>query len=305
MILNIKDIMGSFIHIKIFVLYFLMTMTNLASESMEGGKNITAFSVDTETSYVCVVKKIEDKLKKHKSKYLWDDYIKVLDELSDKDRYVVCTGSQFTKTKASDKIVVYLRHDIDYDPITALKMAMEEKKRRICSAYYVLPTAHYYGTRTPKGIIRYACMDKLYHQLADSDNELGVHNDLFTMMLEWDIDPIVFQRQELEYYHRNGFKISGCVSHGSWINKLKINNTWIFSEFGKSGVYIYKNKSYEYGKYSLSDFGFSYEGYLFKRDAGFSDISGYPTGETIANKLRLCKIGDRVTILIHPCHWRS
>ena len=47
----------------------------------------------------------------------------------------------------------------------------------------------------------------------------------------------------------------------------------------------------------------AYEGYLLKCNIRLSDISGYDAVELL-KRLRACKPGDRVSLLIHPIHWR-
>lgn len=270
-----------------------------------GGQNHAGFSVDRTTKYEDVLRSCEEWLNKNlHPKYSWDDYLAVLDELKNTDRYIVCSGKDFIKTSAPDKIVVYMRHDIDFDPATALCMAREEHKRGLKASYYVLPTARYYGKQTKTGVQRYADMDKVYRKIQDLGHEIGVHNDLLSMVILWDIDPLEFQKQELEYYRANGFPVVGVVSHGSGVVlSRKLNNTWIFSEFGKKGVYNNNGVAVEYGMHSFKDFGFLYEGYRIGRVRRTSDISGYKTGRGIVDRLKSYKPGDRVSLLTHPVHW--
>lgn len=268
-----------------------------------GGQNRQAFRVDTKTSYEEILDQVRQNTRRAR-KYRWEDYLALLDELQKSDRYLVLPGREFLTTEDPSKIVVYMRHDIDVDPITALKMSAEEKKRGIRASYYILPTAPYYGRQTTTGVERYAAMDRLYRQLQNDGHELGVHNDLLSMMLLWDIDPVHFQQQELAYYHRNGFTITGVVSHGSSVVLQRgLNNTWIFAEFNRRGEYVFNGKKYHYGNHPLTDFGFRYEGYRLKANQRESDISGYPTGKVIVDQLRSFRPGERVSLLTHPIHW--
>jgi len=277
---------------------------NPPQELKIGGSNRSAFSVDRETKMEDALRENEARVKRAKRKYAWRDFLALLDELKNAERYVVCPGKDFIKTFDPEKVVVYMRHDIDVDPVTALRMAEEEHKRGLKSSYYILPTARYYGMQSETGVRRYADMDRLYRQIQSLGHEIGVHNDLLSMMILWDIDPLEFQRQELAYYHQEGFPVVGVVSHGSGVVlSRKLNNMWVFSEFGKKGVYDNNGVGVEYGKHSFKDFGFIYEGYRIGHNKGASDISGHKTGMELVEKIRSFKPGDRVSLLTHPIHW--
>ncbi len=269
-----------------------------------GGQNHQAFRVDTTRKMEDILKENEARVRRSGGKYRWEEYLALLDELSNRDRYIVCPGKDFIKTFDPGKVVVYMRHDIDIDPATALRMAEEENKRGLKSTYYILPTAHYYGRQTPTGVERYADMDRLYRRIQELGHDIGVHNDLLSMMILWDIDPLEFQKQELEYYRKAGFPVVGVVSHGSGVViSRKLNNMWIFSEFNRKGVYNHDGRAVEYGKHSFRDFGFIYEGYRIGHNAGTSDISKLPTGMDVVKKMQSFPAGKRVSLLTHPIHW--
>lgn len=297
---------------KLFISVFLLgclclaKLANAAEEPkpVPGGKNLAAFSVDREKKYEDMAGMLEAKFKGEKHRYTWADFLALLDELVDKERYRVCCAEDFIKTTDPAKVVIFMRHDIDRDPLNALRMAKEEHARGIKSSYYVLPTAPYYGRQKKDGVERYACMDQLYLQLQALGHEIGVHNNLLAMMLLWDIDPQAFQKQELEYYRQAGIRIVGTASHGdAVVLSRKLNNTWLFSEFKHPGVYEHEGKTYEYGKLSFKDFGFAYEGYKAGFNKGTGDLSGLKGSAGLIAKLRECKPGDRVSLLTHPCHW--
>lgn len=283
-----------------------LSFTAFAQKQLpEGGKRTGAFAVDTTTPLKEVKAKAEAYLATQKPRFMVEDYARILDELSDSSRYVVTNGSQFSKTIAPDKIVVYLRHDVDGDPWTALRMAQEEQKRGFSSTFYIRPTTIYYGKLEPHRVNRYASMDEVYRKFLDLGAEIGVHTDLLDMKVRMDIDPLVFQKEELEYWRSKGFPAVGSVANGSpTLRKLKANNTWIFSEFNRKGEVEYKGKRYTYGDHSLKDFGFEYEGYRNSQNKSIGDISIRDTDKFIET-LRSFKPGDRVSFLSHPMHWRS
>ena len=262
------------------------------------------FAVDHEVKFTDHMKVVNRHLKRFPSRNSFQDYLDLLDELTD-PRYRVLPGKEFDVAPDDpEHVLVYLRHDIDNDPLTGVRMAEEEKKRNLHGSYYILPTAIYYGKVRDGKLYRFSCMDSTYLALAAAGHEVGVHNDLLTLMFFYCVDPLDFQKMELDYYRKIGLAVTGCVSHGSPLNPLGVNNTFMFSEFKRRGSYEYKGKTFHYGAISLAEYGFAYEGYRLKANVRLSDISKYP-GWEIKERLRQCKPGDRVSLLVHPLHWKD
>jgi len=101
----------------------------------------------------------------------FDYYEKLLDELS-KERYAVLRVVDFIRlyrnnSLPQDKVIVILRHDVDFSPLLAYKMADLEMKHGIRSTYYV-------RTRGP-----YNTLEKRFHswlkKLSSSGFEIGLH----------------------------------------------------------------------------------------------------------------------------------
>lgn len=266
-------------------------------------KNV--FAVDHQVEFSSHMAGVDKFLAEFPSRNSFQDYLELLEELSD-PRYRVLSGKEFAAYPADpEHVTVYFRHDIDHDPQTAVKMAEAEAKLGLRGSYYILSSALYYGKVRDDGkLYHFSCMDDLYRSLAAGGHELGVHTDLLTIMFYYHADPLAFQRQELAYYRSIGLEITGCVSHGSPLNPLGLNNTFMFSEFGRKGSYEYKGEVFHYGQWSLADYGFAYEGYRLKANVRLSDISAYP-GWEIKERLRQCKPGDRVSLLVHPLHWKD
>lgn len=278
-----------------------------ADEVPEGGKRLDAFAVDKETTIEQVFEKTNRYLATTKPRLRLDDYVTVLEELKDTSRYQVVTTGEFAKTQAPDKVLVFLRHDVDAAPETALRMAQEENKRGLKGSYFFRPTSLYYGQREAHRIVRYASMDEHYRKIQALGAEIGVHTDLLHMKVTMDIDPLAFQKDELKYWRDNGFPIVGNVSNGdALLRQIGVNNTWIFSEFGKKGFVDYKGKRYTYGDHSVSDFGFEYEAYRNTQNKHISDIGAkYKNGAEFVAAFRQFKPGDRVSFLSHPMWWRA
>lgn len=271
----------------------------------EGGKRTDAFAVDTQTPLAEVLDLEEAALNRRRvqPKLGLNDYTRILDELQDDSRYRVLGGSDFRNTTLPDKILVYLRHDVDGDPLIALRMAQEGQKRGIKGTHYIRPTTVYYGKQEPHRVVRYASMDDIYRKIQATGSDIGIHTDLLEMKIRMDIDPLVFQQEELQYWRSNGFPVVGGVSNGSsFLRNLGLNNMWMFSDFGKTGEIEYEGKRYSYGTQSVEDFGFDYEGYRNTQNKRIADLY-LKTPEEFIQALKGFKPGDRIEILIHPLYW--
>ena len=139
-------------------------------------------------------------------------------------------------------------------------------------------------------------------------HEIGVHNDLLSLMLEYDIDPEAFQTRELQYYREIGIPVCGVCAHGCRFNALGLNNTWMYAEFGRKGSYVYGGRTCRYGELTLGQFGFLYEPYLLAREMRkeerLSDI-GPDRGSQLLNRLKILQPGTKCMLLIHPIHWKD
>ncbi|MBR7104587.1 MAG: hypothetical protein IKC65_06570 [Lentisphaeria bacterium] len=286
------------------MLKYLLFFAGLPLVPLLSAGDTGGFFVDKTTPLAALQQANERFLARYKSKFSWQDYLALIDELADTKRYKVIAGEDFSTVSAPDKVVVYFRHDMDLAPFHGVKMSREEKKRNLRGSYYVLHSARYYGTKKPGKMIRYAAMDALWKEIRDNGHEIGIHNDLFSMQLTNGIDPVKFQAAELAYYRAAGLPVTGTVCHGGVINAWGLNNTWIFSDFRKKGAYTHKGKVYKYGERSVKDFGFTYEGYRLRCNVRLSDISKYDASGLL-KRLKACKPGDKVSLLLHPCHWRK
>src|SRR5664280_209676 len=242
-----------------------------------------------------------------KANFTWDQYAKLLTVLSDK-KFIVLPINETRNTFDSSAVVVGMRHDIDMHPFKALEMADIEKKFGIRSTYYVLPTAEYYGTIRNSCMVRYSEMGALYLELYKKGAEIGIHNDLITMMIQYNCDPFSANREELDYFQFLGIPIFGTASHGSDLMKsMGIINYMIFSDFAIADSVSHNGHKYRVGQYSLKQYGYKYEAYHVKYNMYLSESGGSwkdPKGfDGVLEKLKSSKPGDRIEILTHPDWW--
>ena len=242
----------------------------------------------------------------HRAVFTWKQYTDLLITLSD-PRFIVLPINEMRKTFDQARVVVGLRHDIDWNPFKALEMANIENEFGIRATYYILPTADYYGNLDKTGLDRFNELDSLYIRLMLSGAEVGIHNDLLTVMIDHKLDPFLFNQSELLYFRSLSIPIYGTASHGSPIAKATVPNYQIFSDYAQAESIEYMGKTYSIGERSLSDYGFEYEAYfvpfnLYYSESGgrWNDIGGF---SSILSKLRSSVPGDRIQILVHPDWW--
>jgi hypothetical protein len=205
-------------------------------------------------------------------------------------------------------VVVGLRHDIDVHPFKALEMADIEKHYAFRATYFVLATAEYYGTVIDSKIVRRPEMDYVYKELYSKGAEIGIHNDLLTLMITYHYDPLTFTLEEISHYASLGIPVYGTAAHGSKIAKdLLVSNYEMFSDFAARDSITYNGQRFSVGICSLKDCGLEYEAYhisyyhYYSESAGkWNDTNGF-TG--ILDKIKSSKPGDRIQILTHPDWW--
>ncbi|MFA7231388.1 MAG: hypothetical protein WC071_08965, partial [Victivallaceae bacterium] len=252
------------------------------------------------------IEQIEADDKPYNGTFTWTEYRKLLAELS-KPQYLVLPLADFKSDNSTGKVVIGLRHDSDSHVLKALKMAEIEKSAGIRSTYYLLHSAKYYGKVENGVMIRNSAVDDLAKKLYAMGFEIGIHRDLFNLMWDYQFAPRAFMNEEVKYYKNLGIPVTGSAAHGSGTTiRRKLNEMWIYSEFGKNGTCIVNGVSYPYGEYKTNDFGIDYEAYLLKRNVYLGDVGGKFKDKSLDDVIKYLaslKPGARVILLIHPEHW--
>lgn len=238
--------------------------------------------------------------------FSWDQYSELMAILS-QDKFTVLPLNEMRKTFSNSKVVVGLRHDVDSNPFKALEMAKIEKMLGIRATYFFLATGEYSGSFKNGQFIRSAGLEALYRELHYTGAEIGIHNDLLAVMIQYGMDPFLFNKRELAYYRSLKIPVYGTAGHGSPIAKITVPNYQIFSDFAKMDSLLYMGKKYPLGQKSLKEYRFRYEAYAIDYNLYFSDSGGKwndPDGlPGILKKLGSSKPGDRIQILVHPDWW--
>jgi hypothetical protein len=238
--------------------------------------------------------------------FTYNDYETILKKLSE-TKFVVLPVNEMRDRNDNSKVVIGLRHDIDCHPFKALKLAELEEKYGFRATYYVLATAPYAGKFSDREYIRYRCMDEVYLKLHEKGSEIGIHNDLLTVMIDKGMNPFAFNKKELQYYKSLGIPIYGTAAHGSSIASITVPNYQVFADFAKNKFIKYGKNKYPLGEHSLKDFGYVYEAYFLNNNKDASDNGGkLSTGSKIESIIRYfedSQPGDRIIFLTHPVWW--
>jgi hypothetical protein len=233
-----------------------------------------------------------------------------LSHISSSDHFLIVPLKDFKNTASKDKVVISLRHDVDDNIKAAVKFAYREHKYGITASYYVLHTAKYYGQKVGAVFVR---NDKIIYYLKTIQDvfghEIGIHNDLVTLQLMYEIPSREYLKEELAYLRGNDINIVGTTYHGSpYCSIYHYSNSYFWKEFGDTTQYIKKGfKTIKIEKDSLTSYNFLYEGAMLNQDYFFSDsyfVNGKRWNMNMVN-FDTIKPGKKVIILLHPQHWNG
>lgn len=253
-----------------------------------------------------------------RKKYNQADYQKLL--MPYLESHENMTYAKYARLKEiGDKKFLLIRHDVDHDNRTAMKMAEWEAERGLQATYCLLHTAWYYGPLV-KGCYHHSkelieCATRL-HELG---HEINFHNNLVVTALKEAINPIELLESELAFFREKlGIPVTGTSTHGDVLcREYNFRNWELFEEccddrFGGPRKITHKTENQEtvveLGKYSMFDFGLEYEGYDVMRDIYHTDSGGNQRTREKARGRRpfgrkdLTK-GEVVGVLTHPIWW--
>ena len=164
--------------------------------------------------------------------FTWEKYASFLNKISDTSKYIVLPLNEFRQTFNSRKIIIGLRHDIDNDLNVAYQFSEVEYKLGFRSTYFILHTAPYYLANSNNMDVHSEKIIPFLKTMQDKRHfEIGWHNDLVTLQIMYNINPVTFLHNELNWLRSNGINIVGTASHGS--NYCKIYhyiNYYFFEE---------------------------------------------------------------------------
>lgn len=237
---------------------------------------------------------------------------------------------------APDRVTVFLRHDIDRTLYGALAMGREERRRGLCSSYFVNMASSLYGLVGPGGqyMVRDGAVEDLL-ELQAMGHEIGYHTDILMMALFYDTPFRPWLDRELGRLRRAGVRLVSQAEHGSFhTHEIKSHNSYSFTNFrhngglrhggleatapnGFDGVVRYERKgvaqSFSIPDVQLKDVGIEVSAYVVTAALGFTPrqwryipdqmlFQGKSPSDML-ELLRQAEPGDVVEVLMHPVHW--
>ena len=303
--------------LSLFIISFCFLNSLSGQKDIPAGLNIIQKKSTFRKDSVGEMKKRNLNVSEPDTNFTWEKYAAFLNKISDTNKYIVLPLNEFRKTFNNNKIVIGLRHDIDIDLDVAFKFSQVESDLGFRSTYFVLHSAPYYLANSNNMAVH---TDNIIPILKKMQNErhfeIGWHNDLVTLQVIYNINPVTFLHNELNWLRSNGLNIYGTAAHGStYCKTYHYMNFYFFEEctypivpnrennitVPKDGKYITLLK----GK--LGDFDLQYEAYFLNNNKAFSDA-------IITNGIRWnigmldldqLQAGDRAIILLHPIHWHK
>jgi hypothetical protein len=232
----------------------------------------------------------------------------------------------------------YIRHDVDHDLETAVKIGRAEAELGVTSTYFLLTpgsygkSVNYYGHISEQSIIHDRNMIDKCKTLQDLGHDIGFHNDLVPLSFKLRRSPGDILAGELEYFYRNGIVIRGTAAHGNPLcRELEFNNKEVFkgcyrqnSEEGRE--LEHRGWTVKLHSLELSEYGLEYEAYSLPRDSRISDSGGKwrgvvagrrPEWDVVNSDFRLKEFRELIDsatvhngvkyfqIMTHPIHWRE
>jgi len=278
-------------------------------------------SRDTDTSiFITSDNIINDKVTIRDSIFNYDSYENFIKSMVNSNRFVFVPLDEFSQTFSSEKVVVGLRHDIDYDIASSIRFARREYRNGVRATYYFLNTADYYCDIAKNPVVRKPAVLDYMRKIQDEyKHEVGWHNDLVTFQVVYNIDVKTYLSRELEFLRNKGIRIVGSSYHGSeycYLYHYLYFYIWNYrierKVYGPQGPPfenydsvlvdgIYK----KINKFEFSDFGFKYEAGLLNNNYFFADAFFYNNKRWSMAMFDWDSLrpGDRVIILTHPALW--
>lgn len=243
---------------------------------------------------------------------VYADFIKYL---SSSDRFLIVQQKDLNRINSKDKVIISLRHDVDDNINSAVKMAYIESKYGVKSSFYILHTAGYYGKIIQNKFIRSDIIINYIRVLQNEfQHEIGVHNDLVTLQIIYGLSPRDYLKKELEWLRSNGIKILGMASHGSqYCDYYHYLNSYFWSDIsGRTDGNYYNTEVIRKGfqifhieKDSMKNYQIDYDEFFLNYDYFYSDsdrINGERWNMNMIN-LDTVPLGKKIILLFHPQHW--
>jgi hypothetical protein len=299
----------------IYIYIGLFALILLISCNKEGSPHLISDGFNPDSSiYITKSIIIDDRVKVRDSIFNYNNYEAFLKKLVSTNRFMFVPLNEFDTTFSNDKVIISLRHDIDYDISSAVRFARREHRNGVRATYFILNTADYYSITKRDTLIRKPYVIAYLRKFQDEyKHEIGWHNDLVTLQVVYNIDVEKYLKDELSWLRDNGISVQGTSYHGSeycytyhYLNSYLWKNAKYNSNFYCYDTVKVGDTKIKIKKFSLSDFALRYEAEgTLKCDYFFADVFYVNNKRWNMNMFdwNSLKAGDKVIILTHPALW--
>ena len=220
-------------------------------------KQFTDFNSFTGRDYDDYFKQVREGYKDIDNPFWY--YEKLINDLLEIQDVELLPLKEFVQNDNSGKKQIALRHDIDADPITAVKCARALARVGLSGSFYFLHSAAYYGEFFDGVFIRNPRLQDWIKQIVIAGSEIGLHNDAIGLTQKYNIDGIKHLKDEINWFRSIGTHIYGTVAHNNFlINSAE--NYEIFKEYELYERNWFESRTNNIGKTSLDELELSYEG---------------------------------------------
>ena len=213
-------------------------------------------------------------------------YERLVDELLQIRDLEIVPLCQVQAAEGSGKRIIGLRHDVDADPVTALRAARHLARRGICGSFFLLHTAPYYGDFIRGVFVRNARLVEWIKGFIVAGCELGLHNDALGICTVHGKDGAEAVREEIAWLRSQGARIYGTVSHNS-APAYGAENLEVFREgiLWDRKVVSARGVPLPLGRISMQELQLTYEGTFAKpkKNLKVEEANDFCSGKKEAN----------------------
>lgn len=255
---------------------------------------------------------------RQRARFVPADYDQLIEPFRKAGYEIVRLRDVFCDSSLHGKKLFSLRHDVDHDWETALRMAAWEHAHGYRATYCVLHTSWYYGEFHEGRYAHYEEFIDFCRQLEQMDHEINLHNNFVTLALTTGFDLKTLITNELAALRSYGLNIVGSSTHGDALcQKVGFYNFEAFegrawdSKGGPRPV-TFEETTVQLGSVSMDALGLAYEAYDYPRDVYMTDSGGRLRLRRSTRGLRgYCRGDDGIEIpspsncglLTHPIWW--
>lgn len=196
-------------------------------------------------------------------------YEKLIDDLLSMGDIEILPLKEFVKKDQNGKKQIGFRHDIDADPITAVRCARALAQRGLSGSFYFLHSAVYYGNFYNDVFVRNPKIQRWIEDIIIAGSEIGLHNDILGIYKHHGYDGIKHFKTELQWIRECGAKVEGISSHNNFLT-YSAENSELFQEnilLNKNRTLVNKKDSFVkniIGKLSFQECGLTYDATFLK-----------------------------------------